>query len=907
MSAPPPAPIHFGREIDYLEDLGAKLRNLQGFATLAHELLQNADDVSGVTTLTFNICQHALIVENDGKFSDCGHPETVECEWRERPANGSHRCDFHRFRLVAGADKRNEAGTTGAFGIGFISVYQITDRPELISSRHWILDETQQASQRITQCSGCADCKAVGLPATRFILPWASDPASRLRKSLRAEPTTAETPANLLAELERSLPTAMLFLKKLAKVEIRQGERLLRRLERVPHEDSIILADGDPTNDRVWYLVRGNFSAKATELRGLHPNRIEQKRSADVIIAIPESALDSGLLCATLPTQQSTGLPFHINADFYPSEDRKRIIAEHDYQSAWNRAALDAAATLLADSLSKVKSWLGHQRLWALLARLHQSAAADANRREQVFAQFWIQLAPSLAVAEVIYTQQKQWRKPPEVFYLQQETERAALPVLESVGLSFVHQDLRPYQNIFTATPISVRTLALNHVAQALDQKGLTRRYPEGAWPEFLAATGALRALWDELEVLFNRRAAAHQNPQHRDALLLASLSLAVNRDGALCPCNSVYRTGTAETQNLFLRLDPSISFASAETNSCTLFVPLCPAFGPAQAVSVILNLGQAAFAAALGAGSVTVPDLISWFVDHRTEILRDPQLKAAVAALPIFPSAREFQPLTALSLPGKFQDPLQLASLLDVSVLPKHHDFLRELGIEELSFPVYASQHLIHALRRSDLPEQKRREAILLLAGRRSEISDDDEIRSQLASLPLVECSDKKFHEASAVYFPSQIVSEVLGDTVFQAVVPQEHQTTFTELFRWLHVAENPRFEDIAARVQTLVSTPPTPPSLASVRTIFSHLATRLQSGEATVALNALRALAWLPARRQVAVWFKPDELFAVFQDYLFESQANFLDIDRTAQNARHAAPRLPRHQEFAVRQPCC
>ncbi|HAB19922.1 MAG TPA: hypothetical protein DCE44_26260, partial [Verrucomicrobiales bacterium] len=561
MSAPTPAPIHFGREIDYLEDLGAKLRNLQGFATLAHELLQNADDVPGVTTFTFNIFQDALIVENDGRFSDCGHPETPECEWRKRPANGSHRCDFHRFRLVAGADKRNEAGTTGAFGIGFISVYQITDRPELISGRHWILDETQQAGQRITQCPGCPACLASGLPATRFILPWASDPASKLRTSLRAEPTTANSPANLLAELERSLPTAMLFLKKLAKVEIRQDEKLRRRLERVTHEDTVILADGDSANDRVWHLVRGDFSAKATELRHLHPNRIEQKRSAEVVIAIPESALDSGLLCATLPTQQRTGLPFHINADFYPSEDRKRIITEHDYQSAWNRAALAAAATLLAGSLQKLKSWLGHQRLWALLARLqHVSANAGASPDEKIFGQFWTQLAPSLAAAEVIYTQQKQWQKPSEVFYLQQESERAALPVLESIGLSFVHDDLRPYQNLFTAAPVSVRTLAVHHIAEALKQKGFTQHFPKDAWPDFLNTKEALRALWIELELHF----------QHHDALLLASLSLAVNRDGGLCPCNSVYSTGTAETQNLFLRIDPTISFASAETNSCS-------------------------------------------------------------------------------------------------------------------------------------------------------------------------------------------------------------------------------------------------------------------------------------------------------------------------------------------------
>jgi hypothetical protein len=78
-------------------------------------------------------------------------------------------------------------------------MYQITDRPELISGRHWILDETQQSSQRITQCPSCAACQASGLPPTRFVLPWASDPASKLRKSLRAEsrpPPTRRRPSS---------------------------------------------------------------------------------------------------------------------------------------------------------------------------------------------------------------------------------------------------------------------------------------------------------------------------------------------------------------------------------------------------------------------------------------------------------------------------------------------------------------------------------------------------------------------------------------------------------------------------------------------------------------------------------------------------------------------------------------
>ena len=46
--------------------------------------------------------------------------------------------------------------------------------------------------------------------------------------------------------------------------------------------------------------------------------------------------MDRGVFCACLPTEQQTGLPFHITADFFPYGDRKRIHLETDYQSDWD-------------------------------------------------------------------------------------------------------------------------------------------------------------------------------------------------------------------------------------------------------------------------------------------------------------------------------------------------------------------------------------------------------------------------------------------------------------------------------------------------------------------------------------------------------------------------------------------
>ncbi len=144
------------RGADHLGFIEATLRDLSGFGTLANELLQNADDAPDAVSVTFDVRDDALVVENDGQFRQCDQPESPECSWFLDPEKDS-RCDFHSFRLVASGDKRNREGTTGAFGIGFIAVYQITDHPELISrGRHWILQDEKPEDQRIRICPGCA-------------------------------------------------------------------------------------------------------------------------------------------------------------------------------------------------------------------------------------------------------------------------------------------------------------------------------------------------------------------------------------------------------------------------------------------------------------------------------------------------------------------------------------------------------------------------------------------------------------------------------------------------------------------------------------------------------------------------------------------------------------------------------
>ena len=164
------------RGINYLGNLGRVLRDLTGFTTLAFELLQNADDASA-RALQVDVGQDALVVFNDAAFSDCGDQDLTSENCLYIAGRG-HRCDFHSFRDVASGDKRDRADTTGAFGIGFIAVYQVADRAVLISGgRRWDIDEMRPEASRIIETPAP---DAVG---TTFILPWARDPGSAFRQA----------------------------------------------------------------------------------------------------------------------------------------------------------------------------------------------------------------------------------------------------------------------------------------------------------------------------------------------------------------------------------------------------------------------------------------------------------------------------------------------------------------------------------------------------------------------------------------------------------------------------------------------------------------------------------------------------------------------------------------------------
>lgn len=870
-----------GRGVDHLGWLSTKLRDLRGFATLAYELIQNADDAKNTHSISFDVRDDALIVDNDGVFTSCGALEAKECLWKTRDPN-SHRCDFHRFRILAGGDKRNEEGTTGAFGIGFVAVYQITDHPELISNgQHWYLDETQPEEMRIQYhaSSKCPRCSGA-LPGTRFILTWARDPESPLRQSLKIEEISQAQIEQFLETLIETLPSALLFLKQLDAIRISRNGALIREIQRAKEGNQIVITDGNET--RLWYLGYGKFADEEATLREKYKNKIEDKRKSDVVIAIPETAIDAGLLYAVLPTEFKMGFPFHISADFFPNSERKGIIFETDYQSAWNRAALRGAGVALQKMLRQLPHQIGHARFWELVDAVYSVKTKGLKNQVEVsLGEIWDAIEDDLAELPLARTTTNEWRKPRDTFYFYQSEEEESLPVLEALNISILHPEVREF--VFRMPKeVGFQRFGLTHLIQALVKRGFTQRRERAELPVVLREARGLELLWQEIERLGFKIQAL------RDELV--KCAIAPGRDGAVYPCNKIFYAKEKETIALFEKLNLGIAFLADVGEAGQILYDLCEKFTAGEAAVAVSRLSSEKIKQLAAKGRFSPSELLGWFENRRPDSLK-PGVRERIAQLPIFPTGDHFAPLTQLALTGNFTDPLGLATLVDLERAGNRRDFLRELDAQELTFQRYARESIPRAFESGQsLSTEKKRAVVRLLAEQLGSIRDVREIKEALSGLPLVECQDAQFRRASQVYFLSSEIQALVRTDAHFATVPAIATEALRDLYSWLGVASSPRWNDLQTSVTLLSRSPLSEENVSYSQRLFEHLTQRAKYEAIPI---VFRQTQWLPARADRSRWYGPRELHAIFQDYLYASQARFLDFPRTVQN--DAAGLLP------------
>ncbi|KAA8533360.1 hypothetical protein F0562_033107 [Nyssa sinensis] len=145
MESPSPATVasllveDFGQKVDLTRRIREVLLNYPEGTTVLKELIQNADD-AGATKVCLCLDRrvhgsHSLLSE---KLAQWQGPALLAYNNAEFTDD-----DFVSISRIGGSSKHGQAWKTGRFGVGFNSVYHLTDLPSFVSGKYVVLFDPQ--------------------------------------------------------------------------------------------------------------------------------------------------------------------------------------------------------------------------------------------------------------------------------------------------------------------------------------------------------------------------------------------------------------------------------------------------------------------------------------------------------------------------------------------------------------------------------------------------------------------------------------------------------------------------------------------------------------------------------------------------------------------------------------------
>lgn len=295
-------------------DRGIWNATVEKYADPSHfifELLQNAED-AGATWVRFKLEPSRILFEHDGRSFD--------------------RDDIEGITGIGNTTKLDDGHKIGCFGIGFKSVYVVTQRPEVHS-----LIEGEPLAFAIEDLVVPKLIETIHRDATtQIVLPLRPD---------RADLAIARARDGLAASGAR----ALLFLEHIKRLDWIEGDAR-GRAEVVDTEGAIRcirshLPDGTSRQDRFLIL------AQAVERRD-DRKQYEVKaalRLNDGGELVPEEAPTR--LMVFFETQETTGLHFIVHGPFQLTDNRANIKLDDD----WNTELIGTIAGLVADALPDLR------------------------------------------------------------------------------------------------------------------------------------------------------------------------------------------------------------------------------------------------------------------------------------------------------------------------------------------------------------------------------------------------------------------------------------------------------------------------------------------------------------------------------------------------------------------------
>ena len=749
-------PVHSRKRGSYTANLLGNIRShlagLQGYDVMALELIQNADDAKA-EEIVFDITNDGLVVRNSGVFTYCGDLDSSPCTFE---AEDGYSCDYHRITEVGSGGKLLQPENIGRFGIGFLSVYQVTDHPEILSSGikltlvpesgEWFIEEQFDE-----------------LGGTTFFLPWARDPKTAARLGLGVSYVSEAHIDQLAEDFQRVLRQSLLFLRHVRIAKVHRDGVLLQgcELDRNDKFDLIVsLHPGDEVEQ--WHILRADAAEAAKRLCDAHPQLASLDRKTEVSIGLrtdPE-LLSEGLLYAFLPTEQSSGLPLHINADFFPEPDRKAVIFKgHQHEQMWNEMLVRAAADEIARDPEGLLEMLGHVQLWKILNKAYELTSGPWGH-PACYKRLWERLKATAPRARIVPAQDRSVRRPDEVFLPPSPLTPAQAHVLLEIGGKLASEDLRSFRNVMDQLGASF--LTLDRVVDLLSS-AMNPPTAQAAWVDEIKLTAFYKPLWSLVSDLLPENTGASRAVQR-----LRSLPFVVTEDLRTVAINGCHAAPLASTADRVAALFPELALAS---HHFLEFPKLGRLVRPLNLGTVVSHIRRRITSErveeVIEVDPKALRDLYVLFADLDLHGAVDDAVYKSLVSLPIWRSGDGLIKAAEALLPGDFTDPTGQAKLLDTSVLSgRARDFISgKLGVRTQTIESYVETVLPSFFDEAGPVDPAKYPKLITELANHPALLDDDRTRGLLGSLPLVPTQDRGWSEPPNTYHRSESLVKALGD----------------------------------------------------------------------------------------------------------------------------------------------
>jgi Domain of unknown function (DUF3883) len=859
---------------------------------MALELIQNADDAKA-EEIIFNITDSGLLVCNSGRFTYCGDLGTQPCHFI---ATNCKSCDYHRIVDVGSGGKLSDSENIGRFGIGFVSTYQVTDHPEIRASGikltlqpergQWLIEPFEEPD------------------GTSFFLPWADDPNTEARLALGVSHVSSAHIELLAEDFQGVIRKSLLFLRHVRKAEVRRNGTLLLACNLDRSEGSDLIVSFQPSGEvEHWHILRVDAADAANPLYAKHPRLEVLHRSTKISVGlrIAPEPLDEGLLYVFLPTEQSTGLPLHINADFFPESNRKAaIFAGHQHEQAWNEMLIDAAAAGLACDPENLIEMLGKMQLWQLFSDAYDLSSKSSGH-PPCFMRFWERLKETGTQARIALAHDGTTQRPGQVFLPRTTLTAHQAHALLEVGGRIAAEELRPYQTAMNQLGAPILTLerlvGLLEAAMARQAPGQTRIGQQRLEDFYVPLWGIVNDLLPE--------GGTPNAGTNSTVYRLRKLPFLLTEDLFVVTINQSNLAAATVDASRVATLLPRLAIASRRVLDFHRITRLIPPLELDAVVSHLVSMCASEPAEdVIGVEPRDLRDLYTLFadLDGQNNAAEKTEYRA-LRDLPIWLSSRGLIKATHALLPGNFMDPTGQADLLETSVLTESaREFVsRKLGVQTQTIEAFV-QIVLPAFFNDVGPlDDKKYARLLTELANHVGLVNDDNIRRLLGSLPLVPTQDGGWSRPTNAYRRTTDLVKVLGDALHLWLdagrIPNTRSVhTFIDS---LGIRRAPLARHLVDRMLFLAEKylPTEDAKRASADAFYvlcDHFEEWKEQKLFQEAIEDLRHVACFPADRDGDNWHFAASLHAPFRADAFRSQAKILDFRNSVRLNRELMEKL-------------